>query len=66
MSLNKAIQYGKEHRKPWRKSKAFDYSCHNHGSCPWCKNGRLHFDRKRRLAADIDLKNWRDGNDEEN
>ncbi len=42
MSLDKAIQHGKEHRKPYRGSKAIDPSCRNHGSCPWCKRNRLH------------------------
>jgi len=41
MSLDKAIQSGKERRKPYRKAKAIDYSCRNHGSCPYCRNGRL-------------------------
>ena len=34
MSLNKAIQSGKEHRKPYNKAKAIDSTCRNHGSCP--------------------------------
>jgi hypothetical protein len=34
MSLDKAIKTGKEHRKPYRGSKAFDRSCRNHGDCP--------------------------------
>lgn len=42
MSLDKAIQHGKEHRKPYRGSKAIDPSCRNHGSCSWCKRNRLH------------------------
>lgn len=42
MSLDKAIEHGKEHRKPYRGSKAIDPSCRNHGSCPWCKRNRLH------------------------
>ena len=42
MGLEKAIEHGKEHRKPYRGSKAFDYSCRNHGDCPWCKENRLH------------------------
>ena len=46
MSLNKSIQHGKEHRKPYRGSKAVDISCRNHGSCDWCKNNRLHKFRK--------------------
>lgn len=50
MGLEKAIQSGKEHRKPYRGAKAFDASCRNHGNhghgpgneCPWCKENRLH------------------------
>lgn len=58
MSFHKAIKYGKEHRKPYRGAKSFDYSCHNHGSCPYCTNGRQHFDRKRRTVADEKLHKW--------
>lgn len=46
MSLDKAIKSGKEHRKPYRKSKAFDGSCRNHGGCPACKSNRNHATRK--------------------
>ena len=42
MSLDKAIAHGKERRKPYRGSKAFDYTCRNHGSCPWCEENRKH------------------------
>lgn len=42
MSLDKAILHKKEHRKPYRGSKEFDSSCRNHGSCPWCRENRLH------------------------
>ena len=42
MALDKAIKSGKEHRKPYRGSKRFDYSCRNHGSCPYCKQNRKH------------------------
>ena len=42
MSLDKAIEHGKEHRKPYRGSKAIDYTCRNHGSCPWCERNRRH------------------------
>jgi ferredoxin len=56
MSLNKAIRYHKEKRSPYRKSKAFDHSCRNHGSCSYCRSNRLHADRKNRLTnlSDID------------
>lgn len=47
-----AFKYaGKEHRKPYRRSKAFDATCRNHGSCPWCRENRLHATRKRKLAV---------------
>ena len=42
MALDKAIKYGKEHRKPYRKSKAIDKTCRNHGGCPYCEQNRLH------------------------
>lgn len=49
MSLYKAIKYGKEKRKPYRKAKAFAPSCRNHGGCPWCEKGRLHKHEKAKL-----------------
>ena len=51
MSLDKAIESGKEHRKPYRGAKAIDCTCRNHGSCVYCMLGRLHSSRKRELAA---------------
>lgn len=41
MSLDKAIEHGKEHRKPYTGGKAIDRTCRNHGSCGWCKENRL-------------------------
>ena len=40
MSLDKAIKYGKEHRKPYTGAKSFDYSCRNHGTCSYCSSNR--------------------------
>ena len=40
MSLDKAIKSGKEHRKEYYGSKAFDCTCRNHGSCKWCEENR--------------------------
>lgn len=40
MSLDKAIQYGKEKRKPYQGSKKYFCSCRNHGSCSWCEENR--------------------------
>lgn len=51
MSLDKAIEYGKEHRKPYHGAKAVNTACCNHGSCDWCKNNRLYKINKRELAA---------------
>lgn len=42
MSLDKAIKHGKEHRKQYFGSKAFDKTCRNHGSCKWCERNRKH------------------------
>lgn len=42
MSLDKAIQHGKEKRKPYTGAKVIDRTCRNHGSCEWYKTNRLH------------------------
>lgn len=55
MSLHKSIKSGKEYRKEYRKAKAVDPSCRNHGSCPWCEENRLHKNKKiNRLQLEID------------
>ena len=61
MSMNKAIAHGKEYRKLWRgsaRSKNFDKTCCNHGSCDYCKFNRLHVFMKNSAAADDRLKEW--------
>lgn len=55
MSLDKAIKYRKEKRKPYYGSKAFDRSCRNHGSCPWCYQNRKHKFRDKRPMDKEDL-----------
>ena len=53
MSLRKAIEHGKEHRKPYTGSKAIDGTCRNHGGCPWCEENRKHkFIVRERKCAD--------------
>ena len=42
MSLDKAIEHGKEKRKPYRGAKAVDATCRNHGSDKWCETNRRH------------------------
>ena len=46
MSMLKAIEHGKEHRKLY--GGIMDYmSCRlHHGPCSWCVNGRLYRNRK--------------------
>lgn len=51
MSLNKAIEHKKEKRKPFRKSKAFDATCRNHGSCSYCEQNRTFSSRKKIQAC---------------
>jgi len=51
MSLNKAINKGAEHRKPYYGSKRFDRSCRPGGDCPWCQSSRQHKHNKKLLTA---------------
>ena len=51
MSLDKAIEHGKERRRPYRKPKAVYKPCRNHGGCDWCRKNRLHRHLKRELGA---------------
>lgn len=50
MSLEKAIKYGKERRKPFTHGKAARYSCRNQGSCQWCLENRM-INTIRKLSA---------------
>ena len=50
MSLDKAIEHGKEKRKPYRGSKAFGHTCRNHGGCPWCEENRKERNGNRKMA----------------
>ena len=50
MSLDKAIQSGKEHRKKYRGSKAFDPSCRTN-RCPWCLKDDLYKSSKEEERA---------------
>ena len=51
MSLSKAIKHNKEHRKPYRGSKAFDCTCRNHGTCVACQYDR--FLKKRKVEEQV-------------
>lgn len=54
MSLDKAIQHGKEKRKPYRGAKAIDPSCRNHGNCPWCQKKIKYKKNRKRPDESID------------
>lgn len=58
MSLDKAIEHGKEHRKAYIGQKAFDVTCRNHGSCEWCRHNRLHSRERAEMAAEQDIKSY--------
>ena len=45
-----AYKTRKDWRQPYRRSRVFDASCRNHGSCPWCEGNRTIGDKKRRPA----------------
>lgn len=60
MSLDKSIQHGKSHRKPYRGAKAVDSTCRNHGSCEWRHGNRTHKNDKRELAAEQELSEYDD------
>lgn len=53
MSFDNNYPNRKDHRKPYRKSKAYDRSCRNHGSCPWCLGNRQYSNKKRQSMAEI-------------
>jgi hypothetical protein len=53
MSLDKAIEHGKEHRRPYYGAKAVDKSCRNHGACVRCAEGRRHKVLKQLPIEDI-------------
>lgn len=46
MGLDKGIKHGKERRKQYRGVKAYCKMCRNHGSCDYCRDNRLHSDKK--------------------
>jgi hypothetical protein len=39
-------------------SQRFDFSCRNHGSCPWCFNNRMYNTNKRIEKAKEDLQDY--------
>lgn len=53
MSFDNNYPNRKDHRKPYRKSAAFDRHCRPHGNCPYCEKGRLHVHEHRQPLVEI-------------
>lgn len=51
MSLDKAIEHGKEKRKHYYGAQAIDCTCRPHGSCEWCRRNRLYKQLKMEEAS---------------
>jgi hypothetical protein len=56
MSLDKAIEHGKEFRKPYHKAGAADQTCRPGGSCPYCQGNRMYSDKKRDISSREQIK----------
>jgi len=57
----------KTYRKPYTKSKRFDRTCRNHGSCSYCKATRTYREAvQARIAAEKlnDFYDWEEANNE--
>lgn len=53
MSLDKAIEHGKERRRQYRGAASVSSGCRHGGDCKYCQNNRTYKNRKR-LAASKD------------
>ena len=60
MSLDKAIQHCKEHRKKYYGAKACDKTFRNHGSDDWAKDNRLYRANKLIEKSEQDLEDCDD------
>ncbi len=56
MTLDKAIEHGKEKRKPYYGGKRFFLDCRPGGDCPWCAASRLRW-RKKLKQEERDARN---------
>lgn len=48
-------------KQPYTKSKRFDKTCRNHGSCPYCKENRLHTHSAAEFYSRQDFEEWLKG-----
>ena len=58
MSLDKAIEHKKEHRKPYIGEKAVEPGCRNHGSSDWATSDRLHSRWRDEEMAKDKINDW--------
>lgn len=63
MSFHKAIKSGKEHRVEYGTKnqpycKAVDYTCRNHGTCPYCMNTRTYKNKSKEKIIKNDIKEY--------
>lgn len=58
MSFDKYM--GKERRKPYLRGKRgyMDKTCRPHGGCPYCLNDRMYQQKKAKIYADMEIKEW--------
>lgn len=54
MSMDKSINNGKDKRRQYRRAKAIDKSCRNHGDCSWCEDTRTHNARRQQARSEYD------------
>lgn len=48
----------KDRRRPYHDSRAVDPHCKNHSLCAYCRGNRTYCDRKRRQAAEEQVREW--------
>lgn len=65
MSLDKAIEHGKEKRKPYYGAQAIDCTCRPHGSCEWCRSNRMYQQLKMEEASRQALEEFENEDDEQ-
>lgn len=58
MGLEKAIEHGKEKRKPYRGAKAVSMHCRNHGFCDYCVWNRQYQTKKQLEKTKIELNEY--------
>jgi len=56
MGLKRAIEHGKERRRPYRGAKAYDTRCRNQGGCYWCRHARLYRARREQQRVEDALR----------